>query len=180
MTDTSDIRNRVAPITILGAFLMVMAIFLEPMAIMMGPLALSWDRYVAADNMTTVVLAGIALIIRANVAFRDVTHLHKHVLMHRLGELSLIVGLVLHRGFWVPWRVAREYEAQTFANWWESGPVFLTTIGQSFWWLGCVLICAPQLAQWMPRTWPYAVAAFIPSLWLISYQAVDLVAMAFL
>ena len=177
MTDTSYLRHRMAPITMIGGFLMFVVIFLEPLAVLMGPLEMSIARHIAADNMVTMILATVAICVRFRVTMRQETHLHKYVVMHRLGELALLVGLALHRGFWIPWWVAHEGGNTVFKTWWADGPVVITTFGQSFWWLGCVLLCSPQLSQMMPKTWPYAVAAAVPSLWLISYQAVDVVAM---
>lgn len=169
---------------LIGLMLFLVSLLFAPsFAMSMGALHMSTDRQIGADNLVTGVLAVAALVIRFRCLYRYREQWdNRDKIYHRSGSLFLIVGLILHRPFWTPWRNAREMANITgdasyaeFAQWWETDLAPLTVLGQSFWWLGLIAICYPALRRFWPRQWPVVVISTVAIVWMIGYQLPDIV-----
>lgn len=169
------------PVFFAGFVAMVILLVVEPLVATMGALPISVNRQIAADNLVTGFLAAFVLYARWHTIRIRSAWDERDTFVHHWGEFLLITGLLIHRPFWIPWRTSLELFETTglgnyrmFADWWRGDLAAVTSIGQSMWWLGMILMAYPMMRRLMPQGWPSFMLFSVCAVWIVGYQIPDI------
>lgn len=154
---------------------LLLATMVFGMTLMRTSSGIEWsvDKTVAADNFVATVTHLITGSMLLALVFRPGPWLvitPAAVGLAFLGNCIEDFGWAMHRGYWYPWRVARDLgfaeSAEKIADF-----AWVTTLAFSFIWCGQAMSVSMITRSIFGKWWAAASVAFIIVLWTIGYQS---------